>query len=190
MKSVRFRSPSSCPLSCGNKRWRNILHFLSTRQNTATLAPHSSSFSKLSGKEKNRKILLIFIHIPAYPGCGVCVRVWVRVDVRFSSVCTCTRLCVYAECGGASCVIYSSVVAQCEKDDESFRLPFSNRLDSADHQAKGKLLCGASAPCPIDLYASLLIENHCTRFSFRSIAPIALLSENNARNHLSLITYK
>jgi len=60
-----------------------------------------------------------------------------------------------------------------EKDDESFRLPFSKRLDSTGHQAKGKLLYGASAPCPIDSYASLLIENHRSRFSFRSDRSIA-----------------
>lgn len=82
-------------------------------------------------------------------------------------------VCLRGEWRGWLCVIYSSVVARCEKDDESFRLPFSNRLDSTGHQAKGKLLYGASALCPIDLCASLLIENHRTGFSFRSDRSIA-----------------
>jgi len=132
------------------------------------------------GERKKPQDIIDFYTYPRTPGMYVCVGAGGRPFFERVHASLCLRR-------GASCVIYSSVVVRCEKDDESFRLPFSNRLDSTGRQAKGKLLYGASAPCPIDLYASLLIENHRIRFSFRSTAPIALLSKNNTQNHLSLI---
>lgn len=125
---------------------------------------------------------------------SVCVCVCVDVDVGgrpFPRVYVpWVYVCLRGEWRGWLCVIYSSVVARCEKDDESFRLPFSNRLDSTGHQAKGKLLYGASALCPIDLCASLLIENHRTGFSFRSDRSIAdsSYSESNVSNHSPFVT--
>lgn len=103
-----------------------------------------ATFSFVFGALGNRKILLIFIHIPVTSGMltCVCVRGW----IRSSSVCMRIRLCVYVEKQG-ECVSFThrSVVARCERDGDSFRLSFSNRLDSTGHQAKGKLLYGASA---------------------------------------------
>lgn len=151
------------------------------RWKISTLAARSPSFLVLL--ETARYYWFLYISPHDHPrACG-----WTSVFRE----CACTRVCVFthSESSGVGlCVIYSSAVGRREKDDESFRLPFSNRLDSG-HQAKGKLLYGASAPCRIDLCASLLIENHRSRFSFRSsgsIEPIALLSRNNVPNHSPL----
>lgn len=122
----------------------------------------------------------------------VCVRVRVCVFVGghpfFESVHARTSVCLRREAGGPGRVSFThrSVVARCEKDDESFRLPFSNRLDSTGHQAKGKLLRGASAFVSHRLVCFLLIENRRTRFSFRSprsIAPRPSKRENNVCRH-------
>jgi len=122
-KFIRLRSASLCFFLCDNENDNEIFFFCLHGKILPPLRHILLRFRSFRREKKPQDI--DFYTYPRAPG----MYVWVRVDVRFSRVYMCTRLCVYAESGGVSCVIYSSVVVRCEKDNESFRLPFSNRLD-------------------------------------------------------------
>lgn len=140
-------------------------------------------FSFVFGALGNRKILLIFIHIPRTTGPYMCVRGW--VDIRFSNPYTRARVCVFTQrIEGLSCVSFthrSSLDARAqERRDESFRFPFSN---STLHRLSSKRKTSIWRK----RLMFLLIENHRTRFFLRSIAPTVLLLGNNVSNRLPLV---
>jgi len=112
----------------------------------ATLASRFPSFSELLETVRYYWFLYTLLLYQGYR--YMCT--W--VDSFFERVYAHTSVCLRREVGGWTVSFtHRSVVARCERDDESFRLSFSNRLDFTGHQAKENVYMTQAPSYLIDL---------------------------------------